>query len=193
MALSKRTRFEVLRRDNHTCRYCGASAPDAKLTVDHVTPVALGGTDDPGNLVAACRDCNAGKASVPMDAALVDDVRQEDLRWADAFRRAAALHAEADAPRREYVLRFNTKWMGWTNRYDEPLPRDSAWKESVSKWHDIGVPIEELERLVDVAGNNNRVPNDATWRYFCGCVWRYVDEIRQTAASLLAKEDADGA
>jgi len=22
MAVSKRTRFEVLRRDNHTCRYC---------------------------------------------------------------------------------------------------------------------------------------------------------------------------
>ena len=39
MAVSKRTRYEVLRRDNHACRYCGASAPDAKLTVDHVLPV----------------------------------------------------------------------------------------------------------------------------------------------------------
>ena len=26
MAVSKRTRFEVLRRDSHTCRYCGQSA-----------------------------------------------------------------------------------------------------------------------------------------------------------------------
>ena len=56
MAVSKRTRFEVLRRDNHTCRYCGQSAPDVKLTVDHVLPVALGGHDDPTNLVAACKD-----------------------------------------------------------------------------------------------------------------------------------------
>lgn len=39
MAVSKRTRFEVLRRDDHTCRYCGQSAPDVKLTVDHVLPV----------------------------------------------------------------------------------------------------------------------------------------------------------
>lgn len=57
MAVSKRTRFEVLRRDNHTCRYCGQAAPDVKLTVDHVTPVALGGTDDPANLVTACAEC----------------------------------------------------------------------------------------------------------------------------------------
>ena len=63
MAVTKRVRFEVLRRDNHTCRYCGASAPDTTLTVDHVTPVALGGSHDPSNLVAACKDCNAGKAS----------------------------------------------------------------------------------------------------------------------------------
>lgn len=54
MAVSKRTRYEVLRRDNHTCRYCGGSAPDVRLTVDHVLPVTLGGSDDPSNLVAAC-------------------------------------------------------------------------------------------------------------------------------------------
>ena len=54
MAVTKRMRFEILRRDNHACRYCGATAPDVKLAVDHVTPVALGGTDSPDNLVASC-------------------------------------------------------------------------------------------------------------------------------------------
>ena len=74
MAIPKRTRFEVLRRDNYTCRYCRST--DNPLTIDHVTPVSLGGTDDPSNLVAACRDCNAGKASSSPDAehvAQVDD------------------------------------------------------------------------------------------------------------------------
>lgn len=48
MALTKRTRFEVLRRDGHRCRYCGDTAEaGATLTVDHVVPVALGGTDEP--------------------------------------------------------------------------------------------------------------------------------------------------
>ncbi|AWN05089.1 HNH endonuclease [Gordonia phage Easley] len=40
MAVSKRLRYEILRRDNHTCRYCGATAPDVPLTVDHVVPVS---------------------------------------------------------------------------------------------------------------------------------------------------------
>lgn len=35
MPVSKRLRYEVLRRDSHTCRYCGGAAPDVKLTVDH--------------------------------------------------------------------------------------------------------------------------------------------------------------
>ena len=65
MPLTKRIRFEILKRDNHTCRYCGASAPEATLTVDHVLPLALGGTDQPNNLVAACKDCNEiGRAHV---------------------------------------------------------------------------------------------------------------------------------
>lgn len=34
MAVSKRTRFEVFRRDDYTCRYCRAT--DNPLTIDHV-------------------------------------------------------------------------------------------------------------------------------------------------------------
>lgn len=33
MAVSKRLRYEILRRDDHACRYCGDRAPDVKLTV----------------------------------------------------------------------------------------------------------------------------------------------------------------
>lgn len=91
MAVSKRLRYEILRRDNHTCRYCGASAPDVKLTVDHVTPVALGGTDGPENLVAACSACNAGKSSSQPDAPLVANVQQDALRWNRAIALAAQI------------------------------------------------------------------------------------------------------
>jgi hypothetical protein len=68
MAISKRRRFEILRRDGFTCRYCGRSAPDVVLQIDHVTPRALGGSDHPSNLAAACEDCNQGKAAVPRTA-----------------------------------------------------------------------------------------------------------------------------
>lgn len=54
-------RFEILGRDNFTCRYCGKHAPETELEVDHVYPRARGGSDQPSNLVATCRDCNRGK------------------------------------------------------------------------------------------------------------------------------------
>lgn len=60
-------RFEVLKRDGFKCRYCGNSAQESVLHVDHVVPVAKGGPTVPENLVAACRDCNGGKSSVGLD------------------------------------------------------------------------------------------------------------------------------
>lgn len=61
-------RMEVLRRDKFTCQYCGAKAPDVIIQVDHITPVSLGGTDDPDNLKTACRDCNYGKSNKDIDS-----------------------------------------------------------------------------------------------------------------------------
>lgn len=61
--LGKRQRFLVLRRDNFACQYCGRSAPNVTLHVDHKIPVALGGTNDFTNLVTACADCNLGKSA----------------------------------------------------------------------------------------------------------------------------------
>ena len=64
--LSKRTRFEVFKRDGFACRYCGRSPSAAPLHVDHVIPVAAGGTNKSENLVTACEDCNQGKSCVEL-------------------------------------------------------------------------------------------------------------------------------
>lgn len=49
----------ILERDGYRCCYCGGYA----RTVDHLLPKAHGGTDDPSNLVAACRRCNSAKGA----------------------------------------------------------------------------------------------------------------------------------
>jgi len=54
-------RFAILARDGYRCQYCGASAPAVTLHIDHIVPVAKGGTDDPENLITACETCNLGK------------------------------------------------------------------------------------------------------------------------------------
>lgn len=62
--IRKRVRFEVLHRADYTCQACGAKAADgAELHIDHIHPVSKGGTNDPANLQALCRDCNLGKGA----------------------------------------------------------------------------------------------------------------------------------
>lgn len=89
MAVSKRLRYEILRRDNHACRYCGATAPQVKLNVDHVIPTSLGGNDKPSNLVTACADCNSGKTSSLPNAEPVSDVEQATFARAKELKDAA--------------------------------------------------------------------------------------------------------
>lgn len=66
MSLGKwyRVRWQIMERDNFTCQYCGQSAPDVKLEVDHKLALADGGTNDLSNLVTSCYACNRGKESL---------------------------------------------------------------------------------------------------------------------------------
>jgi len=61
-SISKKTRFEVFKRDSFTCQYCGAKAPDAILEIDHLNPVKHGGDNDLLNLITSCFVCNRGKS-----------------------------------------------------------------------------------------------------------------------------------
>ncbi len=65
--IPKKKRFEIFKRDSFTCQYCGAKAPEVILELDHVDPVANGGSDDMLNLITACFDCNRGKSDRKLD------------------------------------------------------------------------------------------------------------------------------
>lgn len=66
-AISKALRFEVFKRDSFKCQYCGAEAPSVLLHIDHIKPVAGGGTNELTNLITACMPCNLGKRDVSLD------------------------------------------------------------------------------------------------------------------------------
>lgn len=119
MAVSKRLRYEVLRRDNHACRYCGATAPDVKLNVDHVIPKSLGGIDTPTNLVTSCADCNSGKTSSLPNADPIADVDQETFRQ-DAYARATNARPSHD-PQTGHPT-------SWSFRDVELAMVESAWR-----------------------------------------------------------------
>lgn len=43
------------------CYYCQTAVSPADLTMDHLVPLARGGSSTRGNLVPACRACNQSK------------------------------------------------------------------------------------------------------------------------------------
>lgn len=79
VAVGKKVRFEVFKRDGFTCQYCGKSPPEAILELDHIKPVAKGGDDDPLNLATSCRDCNRGKSDRELSDSSVIDLQKQQL------------------------------------------------------------------------------------------------------------------
>lgn len=183
MTVSRRLRFEVLRRDGHACRYCGAMAPDVPLTVDHVIPVALGGGDDPTNLVTACRDCNAGKASTSPDEELVAEVDATALLFRKAMVKAQEVHrSELDAIA-AVVAEWDERWDDW-KAGEYSIYRPDNWRSVVSGYLQQGLGRDDVLELIDVAMHSRAKPGD-TWAYFCGCCKNRIADRTELARRLI--------
>lgn len=120
--LSRRERFNVLTRCNYACFYCGTPAALGLVTlqVEHVVPVAQGGTNDPWNLVAACPDCNAGKSA--------------DAPHPDTIAAAARLYT-AWSGRSHAVLTCSSCRRPWIADPDEDEPNSECWS-CIRAWCD---------------------------------------------------------
>jgi len=62
--IRKEKRRAIYLRDGLRCTYCGKGIEDEiQLTLDHVLPQELGGSNSEKNLVTACKCCNSAKGS----------------------------------------------------------------------------------------------------------------------------------
>jgi 5-methylcytosine-specific restriction endonuclease McrA len=57
----RRTQWWKRKRSSGVCHYCGGKFDARSLTMDHVVPIIRGGRSTKGNVVPACRACNADK------------------------------------------------------------------------------------------------------------------------------------
>jgi uncharacterized membrane protein YoaK (UPF0700 family) len=89
--ISPAIRRRVYARDCYTCVYCGRRGRRLLLTIDHVFPVALGGTNDIGNLVTACRACNLTKGARFLDESGLRRFAEERRGWAGRERRRGCI------------------------------------------------------------------------------------------------------
>lgn len=62
-SLSKKTRFDVFKRDGFQCQYCDSTPPSVILEIDHIIPVSKGGMNTFDNLLTSCFECNRGKGA----------------------------------------------------------------------------------------------------------------------------------
>lgn len=174
MTVSKRLRFEVLRRDNHTCQYCGEKAPDVTLHVDHVKPKALGGTDGPENLVAACKDCNAGKASTILASEHAQEIASRNLDWEVRAQILAAKirgTLERDAA---YLETFEAEWQEYAAVAGVPAVWPAGYSASIYKWAGMGYPEEALSLAIGTAYGTSRVADEERFTYLAGIIWKQI-------------------
>lgn len=179
MAITKRTRFEVLRRDEHTCQYCGAKAPDVVLQIDHVVPMALGGSDKPDNLVTACKDCNAGKTSIAPDAPIVQKLSAEASAYALGMMDKMTRFREDVESLDDYVDEFLAVWENWGSgegdeRTTVPLPPE--YRMSLFKWKQMGIPVSVFALAIPTAMTRTTVKRPDKFSYMAGIVWNMVNQ-----------------
>jgi len=171
--LSKRARFEVFKRDGFVCQYCGAHPPEVVLECDHIIPVAEGGTNDEGNLVTACADCNRGKSDISLSSV----PRSLDDRRADMEEREAQIAGYEDVMRQrrqrieDYADEVLLSFCDLYSRDGIPKTDYTSVKRFVER---LGLDV----CLWAVTRAHQQYPRayGKAFKYFCGICWRKIKE-----------------
>jgi 5-methylcytosine-specific restriction endonuclease McrA len=83
----------ILARDRNACVYCTASLSEDNFVLDHLTPVAKGGTNRKHNLVAACESCNQRRSDSEPIEFLRENYRQQLLSQEEFLSQKAYIEA----------------------------------------------------------------------------------------------------
>jgi hypothetical protein len=170
--LKKSVRFEVFKRDGFICQYCGAHPPAVILHVDHIHPVAEGGTDDIDNLITACEPCNLGKSArllqdIPKtlkDRAAEIEELERQIEGYNAVLTARAQRLEDETWRIAGVLENDPS-------IDSYRRSDLA---SIKRFLEL-LPFIEVLDAAEIAASKPYTQRSA-FKYFCGICWRKIRE-----------------
>lgn len=79
-------RLVVLSRDRQACVYCTTALSEESFVLDHLVPIAKGGTNRKHNLVAACEVCNRRRGESDPVQFLRENYRQQLLTQEEFLR-----------------------------------------------------------------------------------------------------------
>lgn len=171
MAVSKKVRFEVFKRDGFRCAYCGKSPPEVTLECDHIHPKSRGGKDDVNNFITACFDCNRGKRDIPLDKAPAK--LQENY---EILLEKEAQLAEYHKFIKKIERRITREMAKVDGAYTENFPDyelSDKFKRGTVKTFLKSLPVNEVVDSMHLACSKI---NDSTRSipYFCGICWNKI-------------------
>ncbi|MGC6430216.1 MAG: HNH endonuclease [Jejuia sp.] len=149
-SLSKKIRFEVFKRDKFQCQYCGNKAPDVVLEVDHIDPVANGGTNEIINLITSCFDCNRGKKARLLTDDTAIQKQRKQLEIIQERREQLELMLEWKKSLTEFedekVTMVSDYWASMMNPYSLNENGLKSLDKLIKKF-----PIEDILEAIDIA------------------------------------------
>ena len=172
-AIGKKLRFEVFKRDEFTCVYCGATPPSVILQIDHIHPVAEGGSNHIDNLITSCQPCNIGKG-----ANLLTNIPQ-------SLKEKASFVAEQEAQLKGYYEimqmqqdRIDAEIWQIAEILDSVTPENGInrdWAQSIKKFlNNLGFFV--VKDASEIARAKYKYGGKKTFLYFCGiCLNRMKD------------------
>lgn len=190
-SIGPKIRFEVFKRDSFRCQYCGRSAPDTILVIDHIKPVAIGGDDDITNLVTSCQDCNSGKGARELDDRSVIEKQRKQLEQLNERR----LQLEMMLRWREELAGLNE---AKTEAIVDALRRASGYGpnevglQTVSKWiakFDLNEILDAIEiSFRQYLQIENGEPTPASWHKAFAYVPRVINGTKTCAEKPYMKD-----
>lgn len=166
--ISTRTRFEVFKRDNFTCQYCGATPPAVILHVDHIVPVSKGGSNTKTNLATSCQRCNLGKSNISLESvpqSLADQAAEikEREKQLKAFRKIVK-------DQEDRIIK--DAWQVIHSLYGSECNQiNRMYMASIKRF----LTILPLHEVTDAAEKSWQIRNDsARFKYFCAICWRKI-------------------
>jgi hypothetical protein len=182
MAVGKKLRFEVFKRDGFRCQYCGRTPPAVTLEADHIEPESKGGATDIDNLMTSCMDCNRGKGANELEAipetlvtrAQVAQEREEQLRVYGEVMMTIRQRKEAQ------TNTVSQRWYQLCGPSGKDYSLGEDRRTSVRRFLE-DLPISDVLDAVDIAHSKKPGwPNNdlSTWRYFCGVCWTKIKRNR---------------
>lgn len=177
-AISKGKRFEIFKRDNWTCRYCGAQPPGVVLHVDHVVPLAGGGTDEEENLVTSCQPCNIGKGAKGLGDRMppIDpDAPEELLEKAEQLRGYQESLEEWLAVKAQYQeFVGEVIYVALWGESDTKTLADREAQRVVYFVSKLGLP--KVLELAEYTGSKRLSEFHKSWKYFYACCRNTIEQ-----------------